>query len=232
MTPAPRKLLVLSAGLSTPSSTRMLADQLVRSARRALEAAGHPVQERTIELREVAHDATDALLTHFPNERFGDLNSAIREADAVIAVTPVFNTGPSGLFKIVIDALDTELWRGKPVLLGATAGTARHSLTLEYGIRPIFQYLKAEVVPTGVFAASGDFGTATVSEADGAPLASRADRAGAELAALLGARAGAVAAAPSSAEDSRTAHESTDQAADGLDPEFADFVPMGQLLRH
>lgn len=220
MTDRPLSLLVLSAGLSTPSSTRMLADQLARSARHALERSEREVEIRTLELREYAHDATDALLTHFPNDRFRALADTLREADAVIAVTPVFNTGPSGLFKTVIDALDTALWHGKPVLIGATAGTARHSLTLEYGIRPIFQYLKAEVVPTGVFAASSDFGTASSDEVDLAPLAVRADRAGAELALMLGARGGAV-------------EEPTDESAPatGLDPEFSDFVPMGQLLR-
>ena len=51
----------------------------------------------------------------------------------------------------------------------ATAGTARHSLVLEHALRPLFSYLKASPVPTGVFAASEDFG----STADGRLAAGR-----------------------------------------------------------
>lgn len=178
----PIRLLVLSAGLSTPSSTRMLADQLSGAARRQLEAAGGSVEVRTVELREYAHDITDTMLTRFPGERLAMVIESVRAADAVIAVTPVFNVGPSGLFKMFVDALDIEIWKGKPVLLGATAGTARHSLAIDYAMRPLFTYLHAEPISTGVFAASSDWGA----EADQvAPLQKRIDRAAGELAARL-----------------------------------------------
>ena len=76
--------------------------------------------------------------------------------------------------------LDKDALVGKPTLLAATAGTARHSLALEHALRPLFAYLRAVVVPTAVFAATEDFG----STADGR-LDERIDRAAAELAALL-----------------------------------------------
>jgi FMN reductase len=56
--------------------------------------------------------------------------------------------------------LGPELLRGKPVLLAATAGTARHSLVLEHAMRPLFSYLRAITVPAAVFAATEDFGGA------------------------------------------------------------------------
>ncbi|MFC0672652.1 CE1759 family FMN reductase [Brachybacterium hainanense] len=216
-TSSPTRLLVLSAGMSTPSSTRMLADQLAGAARRRLEAEGRTVEVRTVELREIAHEILDLMLTRFPGERMGQVLAELRAADAVIAVTPIFNTAASGLFKSFLDAVDPDLWKDLPVMLGATAGTARHSLALEYAIRPIFAYLRAEVVPTAVFAASSDFGAAEAGEGADAPLSARADRAAAELARLLGDRAPAPQAAPA-------------VQAPGLDAEFADFVPMGQLL--
>lgn len=178
-------LVTLTAGLGTPSSTRMLADQLTSAARESLERDGSAVRATTVELRELAHDITDGLVTPFPGQRLSAVIDQIREADVVIAVTPIFNVGPSGLFKMFIDALDKDLWRGKPVLLGATAGTARHSLTIDYAIRPMFAYLRAALVPTAVFAASSDFGASSASEADGDPLWERARRAGGELAAIL-----------------------------------------------
>src|SRR5699024_10130192 len=126
-------------------------------------------------------------------------------------VSPVFNVGPSGLFKMFFDAVDRELWTGKPVLLGATAGTARHSLAIDYALRPMFGYLKAEVVPTAVFAASADFGADTEGQGDEQPLTARVRRAAAELATML--RAGTGAAAESAEEP------------DGADEAAADPAP-------
>ena len=73
-------------------------------------------------------------------------------------MTPIFSASYSGLFKTFFDVLEDGTLEGKPVLLGATAGTARHSLALEFAMRPLFAYLRADVVPTAVFAASEDFG--------------------------------------------------------------------------
>jgi len=70
------------------------------------------------------------------------------------------------------------------MVVAATAGTARHSLVLEHALRPLFAHLHAVVAPTGVFAASEDWGTSGA----GAPLTRRIERAAAELAALVGAR--------------------------------------------
>lgn len=247
------RLLALSAGLSTPSSTRMLTDQLSREAAAALGRDGSEVEAAaevevtTVELREYAHDITDALLTRFPGERLSLVIEQIRAADAVIAVTPVFNVGPSGLFKMFFDAVDMELWKGKPLLLGATAGTARHSLAIDYAIRPMAGYLKAEVMPTAVFAASADFGADTEGQADEQPLTARVRRAAGELATMLRAGLGEASAvaheqaadgagAPAGADSSAGAASdagaasSAGAAAPARDPEFADFVPMGTLL--
>lgn len=230
----PIRIVALAAGLSTPSSTRMLADQLSRAARLELERAGAVVDVQTVELRELAHDITDAMLTRFTGERLGVVVESIRTADAVIAVTPVFNVGPSGLFKSFFDAMDIEIWKDKPVLLGATAGTPRHSLAIDYAIRPMFAYLKSQIVPTSVFAASADFGADTEGQADALPLSSRIRRAAAELAMMLRtAGAAAEAEAQSGGDTETTAGGSPAEsgtAGSELDAEFANFVPMGQLL--
>ncbi len=65
------------------------------------------------------------------------------------------------------------------MLIGANAGTARHSLAIDYAIRPLFAYLHAEAVSTGVFAASSDWGSAAD---DVAPLAARVEKGARELA--------------------------------------------------
>lgn len=179
-----RRVAVVSAGLSEPSSTRLLADLLGESARAALVAAGRDAEADVIELRPLAHGITDALLTGFPT---GDLATAaenVAAADAVIAVTPVFSASYSGLFKMFLDVLEPGALEGKPVLIAATAGTARHSLVLDHALRPLFGYLRAVVVPTGVFAASEDWGT----KGAAGELRTRIDRAAGELADLVTAR--------------------------------------------
>jgi FMN reductase len=173
-------IVVLSAGLSVPSSTRILADALGASTRRALAAVAQDATVDVIELRDLAHLITDNLLTGFPTGALADAVRRVAEADAVIAVTPVFAASYSGLFKSFVDVLDDDTLAGKPVLIAATAGTARHSLVLDFAMRPLFAYLRADVVPTGVFAASSDFGSG--STVAGGSLSTRIDRAASELA--------------------------------------------------
>jgi FMN reductase len=184
-----RSIVVVTAGLSQPSSTRLLADQLAAATDRALRLYGEQAVVEVLELRDLAHAITDNLLTGFPSGALADAVAKVRDADAVIAVTPIFSASYNGLFKSFFDVLEDGTLHGKPVLLAATAGTARHSLALEFALRPLFAYLRADVVPTAVFAASEDFG-ATGS----GTLSDRVDRAARELAdAVQGRpRAGAV----------------------------------------
>ena len=174
-----RTIVVVSAGLSQPSSTRLLADQLAAATARDLPAG---TQIITIELRDLAHDIVDNLLTRFPSQALGEAIEQVLRADGLIAVTPLYNGSYAGLFKSFFDVIDPEALAGKPVLIAATGGTARHSLALEHVIRPLFTYLRAMTVPTAVFAATEDWGSASSSGGD---LTARIERAGAELAALI-----------------------------------------------
>ena len=153
-----RRIAVISAGLSNPSSTRMLADRLSDASVRQLQERGIQTEVDVFELRDYAHDITNHLLTGFAPPALESMIDAVVSADAIIAATPIFSTSYSGLFKSFIDVLDPDALTGKPVLIGANAGTPRHSLAIDYAIRPLFAYLHAEAVPTGVFAASSDWG--------------------------------------------------------------------------
>jgi FMN reductase len=172
-----RSIAVVSAGLSDPSSTSLLAKLLADA---TSDVLGSDVEVAHVELRALAHPLTDHLLTGFASPELAAAQEAVAQADAVIAVTPVFSASYSGLFKTFFDVLETGSLEGTPVLVGATAGTARHSLVLEHALRPLFSYLHAVVVPTGVFAASEDFG--------GSDLDARVRRAAGELASLVAAR--------------------------------------------
>ncbi|PVZ15072.1 CE1759 family FMN reductase [Actinomycetospora cinnamomea] len=179
-----RTLAVVSAGLSTPSSTRLLADRLADAAVAALAERGAEVRTETIELREHARDLADHLVTGFPNAGLRPVLDTVAGAAGLIAVTPIFSASYSGLFKTFVDVLDRDALYGTPVLLGATAGTARHQLALDHAMRPLFAYLHAAVTPTAVFAASEDWGAGGASH----ELGERIIRAGGELAGLVAAR--------------------------------------------
>ena len=76
-------------------------------------------------------------------------------------MTPAFNASFGGLFKSFFDVLPEETLTDMPVLIAATGGTERHSLVLEHALRPMFSYLRAIVSPTGVYAATDDFGASS-----------------------------------------------------------------------
>jgi FMN reductase len=203
---APRSLVVVSAGLSQPSTTRLLADRLSAAVDRHLRDAGIEPHLEVIELRDHAQDLTNHLLTGFPSPRLQAAIDAVLAADGLIAVTPIFSASYSGLFKMFFDLVERDGFAGKPVLIAASGGTARHSLALEHALRPLFAYLHAAVVATGVYAATEDWGRGGVA-ADGS-LVERIDRAARELSAAMVAW----------------------QSPAPTDP-FADPVPFDQLLR-
>ncbi|MFJ5261692.1 CE1759 family FMN reductase [Streptomyces sp. NPDC088387] len=177
------RLVVVSAGLSVPSSTRLLGDRLAAA---VVGLSPVDVDVEVVELRELAVEIAHHFTNGFPGRRLGEALAAVAGADGLVVVTPVFSASYSGLFKSFFDVLDEGVLDGKPVLVAATGGSARHSLVLEHAMRPLFAYLRAVVVPTGVYAASEDWG------AEG--LDARIARAAGELVALTG--VGAAAAAP------------------------------------
>ncbi|MFJ4336870.1 FMN reductase [Streptomyces sp. NPDC088915] len=186
------KLVAVSAGLSSPSSTRLLADRLLRAARYRLAEQEYAVDVEVVELRGLAVDIANNLVTGFPSGRLQEAIDAVTGADGVIAVTPVFTASYSGLFKSFFDLVDPTALTGTPVLIGATGGTARHSLVLDHALRPLFAYLRALTVPTAVYAASEDWGSggdeASSTGFGGEGLPARINRAGYEFADAVAAR--------------------------------------------
>jgi len=178
-----RSLVVVSAGLGQPSTTRLLADRLTAAVDRHLRDVGIEPDLRVIELRDHAQDLTNNLLTGFPSPRLQAAIDAVLAADGLIAVTPIFSASYSGLFKVFFDVVERDGLAGTPVLIAATGGTPRHSLAIEHALRPLFAYLNAAVVATGVYAAAEDWGGGRLT-ADGS-LIERIDRAAGELATAM-----------------------------------------------
>ena len=171
------RIVVVSAGVSDASSSTLLAGQVAS----AITRADATVSIETVELRPLAHDVIDASITGFAWPRLQHVHDLVSQADGLVVVSPVYKASYTGLFKAFFDAIDQDVLVGKTVLLAATGGTARHSLALDFAMRPLFAYLQAVVVPTGVFASPHDWG----SEGAGA-LESRVERAVGEMVSLLG----------------------------------------------
>lgn len=176
-------IVVVTAGMGTPSSSRLLGDRLAEATVTALTQAGGPAPDvQVLELRELAVDLAQYYSSQVPSRALRAAFEAVGRAAGVIAVSPVLNAGVNGLFKMFFDLLDVGVMNGRPVLMGATGGTARHSLAVDQSMLPLFFYLKATLAPTAVFAATEDWGSSQ------AALTDRIGRAASEFAALITAR--------------------------------------------
>ena len=180
---APLRLVVVSAGVSDPSTTRLLADRAAQKTIDLLRDADTPATVNVIELSGLAVEIAQAIVSGFPGVRLQAAIELLAGADAVIASTPVYKAGISGLFKSFADVLDNDLLIAKPVILAATAGTPRHAMVVDEQLRPLFAFLRAMPVPTSLFAAPDDWGSSTLGD--------RIARAATELALYLRSGVGA-----------------------------------------
>lgn len=173
----PFTLMVISAGTSDPSSTRLLADRTASSVAEAAESRGGGVTTTVVDLRQIAAEITQSLTSRVHGPGLSGVISDLSAADGLIVSTPVYDAGPSGLFTSFFQALDDDLLIATPVILAATAGTARHALVVDEHMRSMFAYLRALTVPTSLFAASEDWNDTR--------LGRRIDRAAIELVLLM-----------------------------------------------
>ena len=177
MTAQNLRLVVVNAGVSDPSSTRLLAD---RAAHRVVSLGaerGHTVTVSTIDLRELLPELPAAMSSQLLGKKFTAAVAALAGADAVIAAAPVYKAGASGLFTSFFQVLDNDLLIGTPVILAATAGTARHALVVDEEMRSLFAYLRTLPVPTSLFASTEDWNDKALGE--------RVDRAAFEAVLLM-----------------------------------------------
>src|SRR5438093_12785013 len=172
-----KHLVVVSAGVSDPSSSRLLAERITGKTLKLLRESGMSASASLVELAPLAVDIARATVSGFPSEQLQAAIERVSDADAIVASTPIYKAGISGLFKSFVDALDNDLLVAKPVLLAATAGTSRHALVIDEQLRPLFGYMRALVLPTSVFAGPEVWAAIGLGE--------RIDRAATELAVIV-----------------------------------------------
>ncbi|MFD7280384.1 CE1759 family FMN reductase [Streptomyces sp. NPDC059862] len=183
-TPAstPVTIAVVNAGVSDPSSTRLLADRIAQKAVDTLRESGTTATVRSIDLGPLATDIAQGIVSGMPNPKVQSAMELLARADAVIAATPVYKAGVSGLFKSFADLIDNDLLIARPVVLAATGGSARHAMVVDEQLRPLFAFLRAIPMPTSLYAAPEDWGSID--------LGKRIARAAQELSVMLRSGAG------------------------------------------
>jgi FMN reductase len=173
----PVTVAIISAGVSDPSSTRLLADRIAQRSTDVLRGLGTNATIAVVDLAPIATEIAQSLVAGFPSDRVQAAIERLANADAIIASTPVYKAGISGLFKSFADLIDDDLLIAKPVILAATGGTARHAMVVDEQLRPLFAFLRAIPVPTSLYAAPEDWGSPG--------LGTRITRAATELALLV-----------------------------------------------
>ncbi|MFG1922494.1 CE1759 family FMN reductase [Cryptosporangium sp. NPDC048952] len=170
-------LVVVTAGTSDPSSTRLLADRTAARVESIATGRGSAVDVSVVDLRSLATEITTAMISGLVGPRLRAAIDALAGADGVVASTPVYKAGASGLFTSFFQVLDNDLLIAKPVVLAATAGTARHALVVDDQLRSLFAYLRTVPVPTSLFASTEDWNDPALNK--------RVDRAALELVVLM-----------------------------------------------
>ncbi|WEV70120.1 NAD(P)H-dependent oxidoreductase [Bifidobacterium sp. ESL0775] len=171
------RLTVVNAGISEPSSTRRLANEVAKKAEAYLEAQGKQVVVEMISLRDLAGEIAKASVTAESGNRLSSAISAVRAADGLIAATPIYKASYSGLFKEFWDLVPRDAITNMPMILAATGGSNRHALVPDVVMRGLFAFFRAVPTATSLMATKEDFDTPE--------LENRERRAASELGALM-----------------------------------------------
>lgn len=174
-----KKLVIITGGGSRHSSSALMGEKLRQATLAHLPQEGQNLTHSTFHLGNYTYDLADYLSDGFPGDELAALLEAVRSADALIVITPVFKASYSGLFKLFWDITEDGDIENTPTLLAAVGGTGRHSLVLDHALLPLFGYLAADVVPARVYATSQEL---TGSDPRAQKIADRIDRAGKLLA--------------------------------------------------
>jgi FMN reductase len=172
-----RQITVVSAGVGEPSTTTKLAEGIAEKTANVLHNSALSAQVNIIELKNLAKDIAVASVSWQISQELQTALDIVTHSDAVVAASPVFKASYSGLFKSFWDVAAQDAVLGMPIALVATGGSERHALVPDTSMRSLFAFMRAVIVPTGLMAATVDWGS------EG--LVQRQTRVAAELASLV-----------------------------------------------
>lgn len=175
------RIVGFTGNLQRPSKTRALAESLAEAVGAHLRADIRLFD--TLDAGTGLGAAWSRDLLPLPARRIVE---AIEGADALIVGSPVYKGAYTGLFKHLFDFVDPAALVGKPVILSATGGGARHALVVEHSLRPLFGFFSAHTIPSAVYGSDADFRDGVLVDPG---VKARIEDAAGQLADLLQARA-------------------------------------------
>ncbi len=110
-----------------------------------------------IDLKDYKLEFVDGRPSSDYNEDTQTLIHKIMEADAYVIGSPVFQASIPGTLKNLFDSLSPNTFKNKVVGIVMNGGSERHSLVLEYQLKPILNYFKAYIPSSNVFLHTSDF---------------------------------------------------------------------------
>lgn len=98
----------------------------------------------------------EALLhADFSNPALQAAIEKIKQADALVLATPVYQASYSGVLKAFLDVLPQFALATQPVLPLAVGGSQSHMLALDYALRPVLSALGSPHILPGIYATEG-----------------------------------------------------------------------------
>ncbi len=142
----------ISGNIGHPSRTLALTEKIIEEIAGKFAASSH-----IIDLSRIAVALGAALSRpELPADIEREL-ARIESADLLVVAVPVYKGGYPGHFKHLFDLIDQFSLIDKPVVLAATGGSDRHTLVIEYQLRPLFSFFQSLTLPVSVYATSADF---------------------------------------------------------------------------
>ncbi|KRB61989.1 NADPH-dependent FMN reductase [Rhizobium sp. Root708] len=146
------RLVGIAGSFNRPSKTYALVKHI---AGRAAESYGFSTTIH--DLTDVGPSLGTALWSNELDEQAKAVVDDIVSADVLVIGSPTYKGSYPGLFKHLIDLIDPNDLRSKPVIISATGGGDRHALMVEHQLRPLFGFFMAHTLPTAVYASDRDF---------------------------------------------------------------------------
>jgi FMN reductase len=143
--------VVINGSLHRPSRTRVLLEEVTQKISNDVA-----LQTQFIDLVDLVPFIGTALSKDNMNTVAKQALQRIELADFLIVGAPVFRGSVPGLFKHLFDLIDMDALTGKPVLLAATGGSARHGLVIDHQMRTLFGFFHALSLPAGIYATSAE----------------------------------------------------------------------------
>ncbi|MGO4439241.1 FMN reductase [Rhizobium sp. RAF56] len=146
------RLVGIAGSFNRPSKTYALVEHIA-----GLAAESYGLATKVYDLKDVGPSLGTALSRSELDQQARTVLDDIVNADVLVVGSPTYKGSYPGLFKHLIDLIEPNELRSKPIVVAATGGGDRHALIVEHQLRPLFGFFMAHTLPTAVYASDRDF---------------------------------------------------------------------------